>query len=235
MTWQQVLTALLLPPVGLLLLALFGALLSWRMRIVLLLLAVLALATPMGAGLLRHSLEAEIAMPADGPAPGAIIVLGAELQRGHDGAEVGPRTLERLRHGVRLHRATGLPLLVTGGVLHPDAPALALLMAESLGVDFGTPPRWVEPRAANTLENAAFSVALLRAEGIAAAHVVSHGWHLPRALALFRGFRAVPAPLQPPQPTGFEASDFLPRADLLGESWYMLREWAGRLVDALRA
>lgn len=235
MTGQQVLTALVLPPVGLLLMAMCGALLGWRGRVAFLLLAVLALATPMGAGLLRYSLEAALPMPADGPAPGAIIVLGAELQRGHDGAEIGPRTLERLRHGVRLHRATGLPLLVTGGVLHPDAPPLSTLMAASLAGDFGTPPRWVEPRAANTRENAAFSVALLRAEGIEAAHVVSHGWHLPRALPLFEGFRALPAPLQPPQQPRFAWTDFVPRADLLGESWFMLREWAGRLVDVLRA
>ena len=237
MTLQQVLTALVLPPVGLLLLALAAALLGWRWLVAGAVLAVLLLATPLGAGLLRHSLESEIAhQPAPAVPPGAIIVLGAEIQFGHHGGEIGPMTLERLRHGAALHRLTGLPLLVTGGVLAPGTPALAVLMARSLAEDFGAPPRWVEPRAVNTRENAAFSVALLRAEGIGSAHLVSHGWHLPRAMALFtgQGLVTLPAPLRPPQVPGHAPSDFLPRADRLGESWFALREWAGRLVDALQ-
>jgi uncharacterized SAM-binding protein YcdF (DUF218 family) len=236
MSLQQLLTALVLPPIGLVLLALAAVLVGRRGLAAMALLALLALATPLGSGLLRQSLESQIALPAAGDAPGAIIVLGADLQFGPAGAEIGPMTLERLRTGAALHRATGLPLLVTGGVLHPDAPALALLMARSLIADFATPPRWVEPRAANTRENAAFSAAMLRGDGIEVALVVSHGWHLPRALALFAraGFRGLPAPLQPPRPPGHAPGDFVPRAELLGASWFALREWAGRAVDALR-
>ena len=41
-------------------------------------------------------------------------------------------TLDRLRAGAALHRRTGLPILVTGGSLQPDRPAIATVMADSL-------------------------------------------------------------------------------------------------------
>lgn len=238
----SILTALLLPPLLFVLLALAGAVLGWRGRrgaalfTVLALLALLVFATPAMAGLLRWSLEREVAGHSDAAAPGAIIVLGAEITRGADGPQVGALTLERLRGGAALHRATGLPLLVTGGVLAEGDPPLAALMARSLAEDFGTPARWQEPRAADTQENAEFSVRILEAEGITRAHVVSHGWHLPRALDAFgrAGFAAVPHPLQVPRPYTWSWADWIPRPGPLVDSWYALREWAGRLVYALR-
>jgi uncharacterized SAM-binding protein YcdF (DUF218 family) len=168
--------------------------------------------------------------------PGAIIILGAEVTHGLGGPSAGPLTLERLRAGAALHRATGLPLLVTGGVLAPGDPPIAVLMARSLAVDFSAPVRWIEPRAADTHENARFSTAMLAAEGIHAAHLVSQSWHLPRALEAFarEGFAALPAPVRRSLPPGLGAGQWLPRADNLAESWFALREWAGRIVYAIR-
>jgi len=42
-----------------------------------------------------------------------------------------------------------------------------------------------------------------------------------------------PAPLPFTRVSLTRATDWLPRPDHLAESWYALREWAGRLVHAL--
>ena len=244
LAWRQTLAALLLPPLGLLLLGGLAGLLAWRGRRWAGLLAafaclgVLLLATPVAASLLRWSLERElVAAPVSGLPPGAIIILGAEVAHGVEGGvTVGPLTLERLRAGAALHRSTGLPLLVTAGVLAAGDPPLAQLMAASLAEDFRTPARWIEPSAADTAQNAGLSAVMLRADGIEAAYIVSHAWHLPRALGAFarRDFAVVPAPVMPGRGPAFGGDMWLPRADNLSESWFMLREWVGRVFYAWR-
>ena len=60
-------------------------------------------------------------------------------------------------------------------------------MAQSLTDDFRTPPRWVEAKSADTWENARFSADILRAEGITSVYVVTHAWHMRRAVLAFQG------------------------------------------------
>jgi uncharacterized SAM-binding protein YcdF (DUF218 family) len=251
MMLQQALTALVLPPLGLVLACLLGGLLAWQTRshvtarrgallAILAALGLLLLSTPLVAGLLMNSLEREVTLvaadAASAAAAQAIVILGAELAPGAREPDIGPMTLERLRAGAALHRRTGLPVLVTGGVLSRGTPPIAELMARSLKQDFGVEPRWVENRAPDTRGNAVLSADMLKAEGIGTAFVVTHAWHLPRALEAFRrtGLEPVAAPVhQPgqPEPTW---SDWMPRPDHLAESWFALREWAGRVVYALR-
>nr|WP_232479130.1 YdcF family protein [Roseomonas rosulenta] len=238
MTLRGALPPLLLPPLLLVLVVLAGALIApWRRRTGALLaggaaLGLLALATPMAAGWLRVSLEGDIAAAAPGAAPGAIIVLGAEVARSRSDVDVGPLTLERLRAAAALHRATGLPLLVAGGPIAPGDPPLAGLMARSLAEDFRVPVRWTEEQSRTTGQNAILSAALLAEAGIGAAYVVTHAWHLPRAIEEFARtpLAVVPAPVRLDRPPRGIASDFLPRADRLAESWWAIREWAGRLA-----
>jgi uncharacterized SAM-binding protein YcdF (DUF218 family) len=109
-------------------------------------------------------------------------------------------------------------------------------MATSLTKDFGVKVRWVEPRAGDTRDNARFSVALLRADSINAALLVSHAWHLPRAEDAFArlGFPVRPEPVRLSRwPDGI-ATDWVPRPDHLARSWLALRELAGREVYRLR-
>jgi uncharacterized SAM-binding protein YcdF (DUF218 family) len=243
MTAQGFLGALALPPLALALLALAGGLAAWRgwraggLLAAAAALGMLVLATPFASDLLAATLEREAAAARAAVAPAAIVILSAEAARSAAGVDIGPLTLERLRAGAALHRRTGLPVLVSGGSLGPGEPALATLMARSLTDDFGVTARWQEVRSRDTRENAAFSATMLRAEGVTAAYVVTHGWHLPRAIEAFgrHGFAATPAPVRPARVApGIEVPQLVPRADRLGLSWYVLREWTGRLAYALR-
>jgi uncharacterized SAM-binding protein YcdF (DUF218 family) len=236
---QWLATTLLLPPIGLLLAAL--AFLAWRGRTVrlvvaLLLLATLAISTPHAAGTLRSSLERSVPDTLPG-AVGAIVVLSGDIVHTRDGSELGPLTLERMRKGAELHRATGLPILVTGGVIsrRSDVP-VAELMRRAYGADFGVPVRWVEPMARDTRDNAERSAGLLREAGISRVFVVSHAWHLPRALAAFEraGIAPVPAPVRLGPAPDSSFSDWVPSPHAALDSWYFLREWAGILVYRLR-
>ncbi len=238
------LVALVLPPVGPLLLGLLGALLAlrgsrrgaWLAAGSSLLLLVLAM--PLVAALLTRGLERAIPPPATGAPPAAIIVLGAEVARGQGGLEPGPLTLERMRAAARLAHRSGLPVLASGGrIQRTDAQSLADIMAGSLEQDFGIAVRWREAASRDTHENAARSAAMLRAEGIGAAWLVTHSWHMARAAEAFarEGFAVHPAPVRLlREPHRVTATDFLPQAEVLHWNWLMLREWAGRLVYALR-
>jgi uncharacterized SAM-binding protein YcdF (DUF218 family) len=246
MSLQALLTTLVLPPFGLLLVILAAGAAAWRgwraggAVAVVAALALLVLGTPYAAGMLVASLEhgarPGAASQPGAPPPRAIIVLAAEAAFSNNQPDVGPLTLERLRAGAVLRRRTGLPLLVTGGPLAAGDPPIATLMARSLIADFGQPTQWVEPRAGDTRENAAFSAAMLRAEGIQSAYLVTHGWHMPRAREAFArlGFTVVPVPVRlDPVPEG-HVDEWIPRADYLAMSWFAMREWLGRLVYALR-
>lgn len=248
MSLQGLATTLLLPPLLLVLVTLAAALIALalprrrqpRGPWVLVLLAAtgqLLLATPYVSGHLRASLPVPPtpALP-PGVMPGAVVILSAETVRSRDGVDVGPLTLERIRAGAALARRTGLPLLVTGGALGRGEPSVAALMAEVLRTDFGLEPRWIEAGAGDTRGNAVLSAAMLRADGVAAAHVVTHAWHMPRSLEAFArtGFPALPAPVRVEVAPRGGMRDFIPRADHFFTSWLMLREWAGRAVYALR-
>lgn len=246
MSLQSILSALALPPLAFAVLALLGGIAAWRghrrggAMAALATAALLFLATPAAEGWLVFSLEREArdgpASASASPQPAAIIVLGAETARGAAGHEVGPLTLERLRTAAALHRRTGLPLLVTGGPLSAGAIPVGTLMARSLQSDFGVPVRWVERVAADTRGNAAGSVALLRAEGIASAFLVTHGWHMARSREAFArlGFPVRAAPVRISPAPDAASWNWTPRPDHLAGSWFAIREWTGRLVYALR-
>jgi uncharacterized SAM-binding protein YcdF (DUF218 family) len=169
--------------------------------------------------------------PADHP-PQAIVVLGAEVIRAHDeklGIRPGLLTLDRLRTAAALHRRTGLPILVTGGTTQPKTAAVGLVMAESLTADFNTPPRWVEAKSADTWQNARFSADILRAEGITSVYVVTHAWHMRRAIIAFQGTGVIATayPTSLDDPLGPDLYDFFPRAGGWQTGYFAVHEWIG--------
>ncbi|MDR2308957.1 MAG: YdcF family protein [Paucimonas sp.] len=131
----------------------------------------------------------------------AIVVLGAGRDRGDPawGGMDQPSylALERMRFAARLAKASGLPVLTSGGLHYGTPPSEAALMAESLQADFGVTVAWQEGASRTTWENAEFSAGLLQPLGIRRVVVVTQAWHMQRARWSFEraGFEVVPAPV----------------------------------------
>ena len=139
-------------------------------------------------------------------------------------------TLQRLRAGAALSRATHLPILVTGGPINPGEQPVAVLMARSLKDDFGIAARWVEPAARDTWENARLSCGHAAARTASArCYVVTHAWHMRRALIAFvpTGLAVVAAPLPPDPVPRLVPGAFVPRVAAWLRSYFALHEWIG--------
>jgi uncharacterized SAM-binding protein YcdF (DUF218 family) len=243
---KGILEALALPPTGFVVLIVtglllrgrwhrFGRRLTWASLIALILFGMPVVSYSM---LLALETGLPLQPPADHP-PQAIVVLGAEVIRAHQeklGVRPGLLTLDRLRTAAAIHRRTGLPILVTGGTTQPDTPAVGLVMEQSLKDDFQTPPTWVEDKSADTWENARFSADILRAQGITSIYLVTHSWHMRRALVAFRGtgLTVTAAPTSFDDPLGPDFDDFLPRASGWQTGYFAIHEWVGYAWYELR-
>ncbi|MGE0226780.1 MAG: YdcF family protein [Acetobacteraceae bacterium] len=243
---KTLLLVFLLPPMNLAVLTLAGLLMAGRWprlgRALGLVGAVglLLLAMPAVSGAMLSALERDLPTtpPADDP-PAAIVVLSGDAMRTISvpgQVVVGILTVERLRTAAALARRTGLPLLVTGGTVREDKVPVARLMAESLTEEFGLPVRWTEEAARDTWENARFSAAILREAGIRSVYVVTHGWHMRRAVMAFAAtgiaVTAAPTPLQWVAPP--KANDFVPRVSSWLDAYFALHEWVGIAWYAIR-
>jgi uncharacterized SAM-binding protein YcdF (DUF218 family) len=243
---KHILLTLALPPTGFVVLIVIGLLMrgTWRRTGRRLIWASMILLILFGMPVISDSLLLALASglpmtpPADHP-PQAIVVLGAEVIRAHNeklGIRPGLLTLDRLRAAAVLYRRTGLPILVTGGTTQPNTAPVGLVMEESLTDDFQTPPRWVEANSVDTWENARFSADVLHAEGITSVYVVTHSWHMRRAILAFQefGLTATAFPVSLDDPLGPDVSDFLPRASGWQSGYYAIHEWIGYAWYKLR-
>jgi len=207
------------------------------------LLAWYVLSTPFVAGVLSRAIEKNAPLTdaaARNSGAQAIVVLGggaSSFAPEYAGESVDHITLERLRYAARLHRITRLPILVTGGTLPGTGRPLGLLMKQALEKDFGVPVQWVEARAHDTFENAAFSAATLRPAGIKRVLLVTHSLHMRRAERTFAaaGIEVVPASTIFTAPGRTFPSSFVPRLSALDGSYYAIYEWLGGLLYAARA
>lgn len=235
--------AFLLPPMNALLLLVAGLWIGRRCpRLARLLigtgcLLLWLLALPMVGGFMLRTLEGEPLTAAALERAQAIVVLGGGVyprapEYGSD--SVGDVTLVRLRYAARLQRESGLPLLVSGG--RPDGAGVlseAQTMQQVLVGEFGVPVRWLESASNNTRENARLSAERLRAEGISRILLVTHAWHMPRALMSFSGtgIEALPAATQFTR-ANLSLLDFLPAS--YTASRQAMHEWIGLLWYRLR-
>ncbi len=243
---KKIVASIILPPFGLILLALAGLWLSrrhpktGRAIAVFSLLTLLALSMPLVSGTLMRSLEQHGPIsPESLSRAQAIVVLGGGSYRnapeyGQD--TVGIVSLERARYGVHLQRQTGLPILVTGGAPFGGQPE-AELMASTIRDEFGGRVRWVENASRDTAENALLSAPLLREEGFSRIALVSNVWHLPRALAHFEqaGLEVLPAPMGFSVAQAVSLADFLPHAGSLAGSSRAIQEWLGKLAQRIQS
>jgi uncharacterized SAM-binding protein YcdF (DUF218 family) len=244
----QLVSAFLLPPLNLALIALAGFLLRKRRPrtgsalCAAALLGLLILCTGAGARLFTKPLEQmthPLASAMDAGAQAIVVLGGGRLPRapeygGRDSPS--PATLGRLRYAATLYRQTGLPVLVTGGNPDRAGESEAAVMARVLKEEFATPVKWIEPDSNNTAQNALYSAALLEAAGVQRILLVTDAMHMPRAVAAFGHTGLVTTPA----PTGFvasgplAASDFVPNGSALAVSHYAMHEWVGMLWYRIR-
>ena len=164
----------------------------------------------------------------------AIVILGAGRERGDPAWDSIDQptgiALERVRYAARLAKASGLPVLTSGGLHYGSPPSEAWIMAQSLRDDFGTSARWMEERSRTTWENAEFSAQLLAEHGIKRVVVVTQAWHMQRSRWSFEqhGLQVVPAPV------GFLGTDnarplggWLPESKAIWQNSQLLNEAVG--------
>ncbi len=246
MSLRLLLTGLLLPPSSLVLLGL--ALLLHPRRGRALGGGAFGVLLVLGLPITSGSLLASLDVPPNAPsaAPEAIVILSGDVTRAAGGQFApGLLTLARLQAGAALQRRTGLPVLVTGGpvtdglatggLVNGEVISLADIMARSLADDFLVPVRWREGLSEDTWQNAEFSAAMLRADGIHSVYLVTQAWHMRRALYAFRhfGVNATAAPVRRDRWPGMVPSDFVPGVRAWQESYYGLHEWIGLIYYRL--
>ncbi len=243
-TWTRFIETALLPPAGILWTAAAGLLMlptPWRRwgvgLLVLSILVLLLMATPLIRTWLLRTLDRHPPLPADGggvfPDAECVLILSGGVRHGareYGGDTVGASALERIRYGAGLGKRVERPVLISG----TSAP----IMAEAMRQSFGVAARWVEQSSRSTHENAVLSARLLAAEGIRRVYLVTHFWHMPRAVAAARraGLDPVPAPMGFVGRGGAERGmlALLPRNEPLAGSHLALREWVGRLWYRMR-
>ena len=242
---KKIILSLFLPPLGPIILTIVGlALAQYRRNIGRILVgfsltALVSLSTPWLAGYLMSGLQKFPPIDSSQLAKcQAIVVLGGGIYR--DAPEYGSDTigfvsLERLRYALYLRKLSGLPILATGGAPEGGV-AEAVAMRKSAEDEFGSQIQWIEVQSMDTSSSARLSASLMKEQGVKRIALVSHAWHLPRAVANFEavGLEVVPAPM------GFlrssvDALAFLPSASALAASSRALHEWLGILAGRLGA
>lgn len=260
---RRLLEVLLLPPGGPIVVALAGLALARFTRLrragaavaVAGLLSAWLLCTPWVAGAITYWVERgsppaladdDLRRALAGPSPpGAIVVLAGGMQsnRAERPFEETPngRSLKRLAQGAALARASGLPLLLSGGPPRNRETAEARAMERSLERSFGQRARWVEEKSPTTAGNAREVARILRDAGVRRIVLVTQAYHMPRAKAAFEaaGLDVLAAPHDFSGSLDVEgAFDFLPAAGATVLAWEAAHELVGwhwyRLVGALR-
>jgi uncharacterized SAM-binding protein YcdF (DUF218 family) len=121
-----------------------------------------------------------------------VLVLGGgreSLAPEYAQSHLSTASAQRLHYALYLARRIDAPVMFSGGTgfaQRGDASE-AEVAARVAERDYGMRLRWLEGESRDTRENARQSLALLaQAGGIDTIVLVSHGWHLPRALRAFR-------------------------------------------------
>ena len=240
---KKIISALILPPTSLILLAFVGLWLSRRYPgagktlIALALTTLLILSLPITGNALIRSLEtAPPITETQLKDIQAIVILGGGKNNNapeYGGIDtINKATLERLRYGAHLQQQTGKPILVTGGAPYGGRPE-ADAMAETLKQDFHAKTIWVEDQSNDTAENAAYSAKILKQHNVTNIALVSQAWHLPRAKTLFekQGLTVTLAG------TGYTTSEqqtiaqWLPEANSLNKGSMAIKEYLGNIAS----
>ena len=241
MSWfaTNLVSAFLLPPFNLILLGAAGTLLlEHRPRLgKILLIVALALLYLLSIPIVADALLQQLETPPvvknflDNEAQAIVVLGGGTYYRAPEyGADtVGRYTLERIRYAAKLHRATGRPLLVTGGAPLGNDSSEASEMKAVLEKEFQVPVKWIEQASRNTRENARNSFKILKPSGVRRIVLVTHAWHLPRAAKEFEraGFDVLPGATAYTTRYKTDLLAFIPNAGALLKSSLFFHEVIG--------
>ena len=260
-SWKPVVSALLLPPLPLLLLILVGARLMFSRRMLAWLLIATAVAlawftSTSAAGKLLRPVMMTLPEPLDTEAVAALkaaakdgrtalVVLGAgrtTLAPEYGMSTLRPLSIERLRYGIWLSRETGLPLAYSGGVGHGagPGPTEAEIAARIAEREFGRPLRWTEDRSRDTAQSGLLTVPMLQSAGIERIVIVTTDLHQPRALRAFaraaqregKPVALLAAPMGVPTPFAWSWGDFVPSSRGFADTRILVHEWLGYWLGA---
>lgn len=234
----RLLEAFLLPPGGLLTLALigilFGAFRFGRRLAFISVLLLYLLSTPY----IGKQMQQTLAQKHPPLTPEQIQSIGAEvivvLGGGYYGESseygeesIGPFFAERLRYAAWLSRKTLLPIIITSG--NSDAPAAARI----LETQFGVKPIAVEKNSWTTEDNARNVAKLLPEFGYNKVALVTHSWHMPRSVWSFERMgidvAAAPMGLIDIETDRKQLKSWKPSIPALMQSRNSIHEWTGIL------
>ena len=171
----------------------------------------------------------------------AVVVLG--LGGVSKGQEYGKPSLnaesyERLRYAVTLAKATGLPILYTGGAVLEAQPGMessaqseAAIAQETARGELQYNIKWIETKGITVRDSASYTEVILRSQQITNIVLVAHAWKMPRAVLAFQaaGLKVTPAPLGFPDDISPGIAAFFPTSE--GVRWVrnVIRERLGML------
>jgi uncharacterized SAM-binding protein YcdF (DUF218 family) len=243
--FKPILTALIMPPTSPLLLLVL-AILLWNRRILALylsLIAVISLWVMSSHGF--AVLLARMALPQvayleptlvvstfKNKNIQAIVVLGGGIESRsleYGSAQPNPATATRLQYGMWLSKTTNLPMAFSGGVgwSAPNGADTEAKAADRWLVQSGWPAlKWSDDASRDTAENAQRITAMLRKDGVERIALVTHAWHMPRALKAFEstGLQVTPAPTAYTEPIYSDVLQWLPSGEGLNQTRRILRE-----------
>lgn len=253
--FKPVLTNLILPPAGPILLVLACWALIWRSRarwvrglghaglVATLILTWLLSCNAVAVWLARHILpQYSPILPEQirQQAVQAIVVLGGGVDQvapEYGKPDLFPPAYMRLRYGIHLAGQLNLPLAVSGGLgwsAHaPSNASEAEVAAQIAQTEWRQTVSHVETKSRDTRENALFTRQLLPSS-IHRIALVTNAWHMPRSVAQFEaaGFEVVAAPMGYILQAGSPVNRWTPSATGLRDSSWVLRERLGLWLTA---
>lgn len=204
--------------------------------------ALVLMSVPYVAHSLLNSLQVDPAIPLDQVDidAEAIVVLAGDVDYGpaeYGQDQPGALSLMRCRYGASLASRTGLPLLITGGVLRPERRPVSHVLRDFVEDELRVDVQWTEDRATTTRGNADYTAAILKDAGITRVALVTHAWHMPRSRQAFEraGLSVLAAPMGAHIGPSRFRDGMVPRAQAFCDSAWAIHEWIGRAWYWLRS
>jgi uncharacterized SAM-binding protein YcdF (DUF218 family) len=247
---KPILSAVALPPLSLLLLALLGLVVAIKRKRLGLALIALAIALMwlvschgtavwLGRNAVKQ-FDPTSAAALKAAKVQAIVVLGGGIlpeAPEYGSSQAGSHTAARLRYGVWLGRQTGLPLGFTGGSgwsarasrdgIKIDSEAD--VAARTALQDYGATLRWLEGQSRDTRESGLLMAPLLKRDGITRIALVTDAWHMERSVQVFEqaGLIVTPAPMGYVLTGQNDVLQWMPTPSGLNASERVMHEWLG--------